>query len=121
MTIVEIKVNNKLYQIGCELEDETKIIDSAKLLNEKIELLKSQSPSFFMNLNNELIFLFQLLLTLSDDISNTDKASFNQNLDLFEGNTLKISQEGPSITLNKIEDKISLINVNINKLKKLIP
>ena len=36
MAIIELEINSKLYQIGCDDEDEEKILEYARVLNKKI-------------------------------------------------------------------------------------
>lgn len=108
MAVVEIIVNGKAYQIGCDDGDRDNIIVWAKKLNHKIEKMKSLNPSFFLGLNDEKVLLFQSLLLIGDmeDIINGTASTNNGVMsEIF-------SQEA--------EEKIMEIENKINNMKKIL-
>lgn len=112
MAIVEIVINSKIYQIGCEKEDKEKIKKYSKELNLRIKSLKEENPSFFLGLNDERVFLFQCLLLLSE-IGDSQIKSSKVNSSIVDK-----SFDNMDI-LEDIDIKVDKIDENIKKLKKI--
>lgn len=105
MAVLEVVINSKIYQIGCE-EDEKEYIKSIVAnLNERINKLKQQNPSFFAKLNEEKLFLYQLLL-MCGEINDLKKQ---------KKQTKAINDKNDN-SFN--EKEINRINNTINNIKK---
>ncbi len=113
MAIVEVIINSKVYQIGCEKEDKEKIKKYSKELNLRIKSLKEENPSFFLGLNDERVFLFQCLLLLSE------KGDSKIKYDNTNQNFLEALPDNIDI-LEDIDIKVDKIDENIKKLKKIL-
>lgn len=106
MSVLEVVVNSKVYQVGCDEEEKDYINSMIRDLNNRINDLKKQNPSFYSRLNEERLFLYLLLLMCS------------------EINDLKKQKKQPKdssndkLVNNFNEKEISRINSYINSLKK---
>ncbi|XWO13997.1 Cell division protein ZapA-like [Candidatus Hepatincola sp. Pdp] len=113
MAVIEVKINNKLYQIGCETEEKAKIKKYASMLSQKVTKFEKENPIFFLGLNNERVFLFQSLSFL-EEIDNLLTTVKTLQREVAEYRNSKVNTESLEF-YQELEKKIDQINTTIRK------
>jgi len=113
MAVIEVKINNKLYQIGCEPEEKAKIKKYASMLSQKVTKFEKENPIFFLGLNNERVFLFQSLSFL-EEIDNLLTTVKTLQREVAEYRNSKVNTESLEF-YQELEKKIDQINTTIRK------
>lgn len=113
MAVIEVKINNKLYQIGCEPDEKSKIKKYANMLSQKVIKFEKENPIFFLGLNNERVFLFQSLSFL-EEIDNLSAKLKTLQREVAEHKDSNVNTESLEF-YQELEKKINQINATVRK------
>ncbi|MGV3279045.1 cell division protein ZapA [Rickettsiales bacterium LUAb2] len=117
MAILEVVINSKIYQIGCDDKEKEYIKSMINELNEKLEKLKKQNARFFEGITDDKLFLYQLLLVYSE-YKELQKKKTIKNIAKAKEESILLPQEETSLNqvITKIQDSVTKINkLLINK------
>ncbi len=74
MSTVEVVINNKSYKIGCSTDDVELTKSYATLLDNRIKEMKLENPTLFIGISQEIVFLSQAFLLMTELDEKKDNA-----------------------------------------------
>lgn len=115
MSVLEVVVNSKVYQVGCNEEEKEYINSMVRDLNNRISYLKQQNPTFYSKLNEERLFLY-LLLIMCSEINDLKKQKKNPK----EASSNKSENVFSEKDISRINSYINIIKKSLGHLDTLI-
>lgn len=113
MSTLEVVINAKMYEIGCEPEEVDYILTVVRELNHRIASFKERNPNFIKDENTEKLFLIQMLLLCSELMEAKNKKSHVKNIPI-KSSPFKEAE------VAKINGFVANFKKSLNKLEYLI-
>lgn len=102
MNSIDVTINGKLYKIGCSEGTSEDIKQYAKELDLRVNNLRLENPTSFLNLSQETLFLFEALSLISELNELKEQQAYTYHLEISELNN-KVKQLSKTIeSLQKI-------------------